>query len=231
MTTPPWMARRLSAAALAALLSTLLAACAGGPPAPDWQMNAQSALARFAAAYMDGNAVVEAQEFARARGQIARTGKLDLLARAELVRCATRVASLVFEECAGFAPLRDDAAAPEGAYARYLAGNARAQDIALLPAPHRAVAGAGSDTAAAAAVDGIADPLSKLVAAGVLLRAGRATPALFENAVNTASDQGWRRPLLAWLGAQATRAEQAGQTRQAQQLRRRIALAGGAAPR
>jgi hypothetical protein len=225
MTTTLWIARRLPAT----LLATFLAACAGGPPAPDWQMNAQSALERASAAYMEGNAAVEAQEFARAREQIARTGKLDLLARAELLRCAARVASLVFDDCAGFAPA--DAAPAEGAYARYLAGRAQAQDIALLPAPQRAVAGAGSDTAAAAAIDGIADPLSKLVAAGVLLRTGRATPALFDRAVNTASDQGWRRPLLAWLGVQATRAEQAGQIQQAQQLRRRIALAGGAAPR
>ena len=88
----------------------------------------------------------------------------------------------------------------------------------------RAAAGAGSDTAAASAVAAIKDPLSQLVAAGVLLRAGRATPALLDTAVATASDQGWRRPLLAWLGVQRLRAEQAGDTQAARRIARRMTI-------
>ncbi|MEC5160409.1 MULTISPECIES: hypothetical protein [unclassified Janthinobacterium] len=214
---------------LAASLLASLAACAGGPPVPDWQMNAQSAIARFESAYLDGNARVEAAEFARARQQVAATGKVDLLARVELLRCATRVASLVFEECAGFAPLRQDAAASERAYAAYLAGTAKPDQIALLPAAHRDAAGAATDAAAAAAVAGMGEPLSQLVAAGVLLRAGRASPALLATAVETASAQGWRRPLLAWLGVQALRADKAGDAQEAQRLRRRMDLVQGAA--
>lgn len=212
---------------LAASLLAALAACAGGPPVPDWKLNAQGALERYEAAYLGGNALVEAAEFQRAREQIGATGQIDLVARAELLRCATRVASLVFEDCAGFEALRQDAAAPERAYAAYLAGRAQPADIALLPPQHRAVAGAASDTAAAAAVAAIADPLAQLVAAGVVLRSNRATPALLATAVDTASAQGWRRPLLAWLGAQALRAEQAGAVQEAQRLRRRMALAQG----
>jgi hypothetical protein len=45
-------------------------------------------------------------------------------------------------------------------------------------------------------------------------------------AVETASSQGWRRPLLAWLGVQALRAEQAGDTDEAKRLRRRMDVAG-----
>ena len=41
--------------------------------------------------------------------------------RAELLRCAVQVASLVFEPCPGFEPLRQDAPAAERAYAAYLA--------------------------------------------------------------------------------------------------------------
>lgn len=208
-------------------LAILLAACSSGPPVPDWQMNAQSSVERFQSAYMEGNALVEAEEFKRARAQVARTGKTELVIRIELVRCATRVASLVFETCPGYEKLSADAAAPERAYAQYLAKALPAQDIALLPPAHRAVAGAASDTAAAAAVEGIADPLSKLVAAGVLLRTGRASPALLAIAVDTASNQGWRRPLLAWLGVQALRAEQAGEVQEAQRLRRRMGLVQG----
>lgn len=207
--------------------AALLAACAGGPPVPDWQMNAQSSIERFQQAYLSGNALVDSTEFKRAREQLSATGKVELLARVELIRCAARTASLVFEDCAGYDKLSVDAAAPERAYAHYLAGQLQSGEAALLPEPQRAVAGTASDTAAAAAVAAIADPMARLVAAGVLMRTGRASPALLQTATETASAQGWRRPLLAWLGVQAMRAEQAGDMAEAQRIRRRIALVQG----
>jgi len=205
----------------------LLTACGSSPPVPDWKMNAQSSLERATSAYMAGKEQIEKNEFARARDDIAATGKIDLVIRAELIRCAARTASLAFEECAGFAALRADATPADVAYADYLAGRARPADAALLPEPQRAVLAAGSDVAAAAVVKSIADPLSQLVAAGALFKANRATPELLAQAVETASNQGWRRPLLAWLNVQAMRAEQAGDAEAAAKVRRRIALASG----
>ncbi len=46
-------------------------------------------------------------------------------------------------------------------------------------------------------------------------------------AADTASAQGWRRPLLAWLGVQALRAERAGAMEEAARLRRRMKTAEG----
>jgi hypothetical protein len=199
----------------------LLAACGGKPRAPDWQMNAHDSLQRYEQAFLVGRSAAAQAEFTRARGELAATGQAALVARAELTRCALQVASLAFEPCAGFEDLRADAPQAERAYADYLAGGLAPGAAALLPEQHRAVAAGGADVA------GIEDPLSRLVAAGVLLRSGRATPQVLQAAVDTASAQGWRRPLLAWLGAQALRAEQAGATDEAQRLRRRMALAAG----
>ncbi len=209
-------------------MALLLAGCAGKPPAPDWQMNAQSALERSVQAYLVGNTRLEAVDFARARSEIAGTGRADLLARAELVRCASRVASLAQEPCTGYDTLAADAAPPEQAYARYLQGQARAEDLPLLPAQHRAAAAA---TATGAALQGMEDPLARLVAAGVLLRQDRADPAVIGKAIETASAQGWRRPLLAWLGVQARRAELAGDTQALAGIQRRMALVTEAMPR
>jgi hypothetical protein len=203
---------------------SLLAACSSQPPAPDWQMNALGSTSRFTDAYLSGNTAIDGAEFERARAETARTGRADLVGRIELIRCATRVASLVFEACPGFAALAPDAGPADRAYADYLAGRLPPGDSALLPEPQRAVAGAASDQAAFEAVQAIADPLSKLVAAGVVLRTGRATPALLATAVETASNRGWSRPLLAWLGAQALLAEKAGDNAEAERLRRRMAL-------
>ena len=137
------------------------------------------------------------------------------------MRCALRVASLGVEPCEGFERLRADAPAAERAYADYLAGRIAPPDVPLLPVQHRAVAAGQGD---AGAVQAIEDPVSRLVAAGVLFRSGRASPQVLVLASDTASAQGWRRPLLAWLGVQAQRAEQAGAAEDAQRLRRRMAL-------
>jgi hypothetical protein len=53
------------------------------------------------------------------------------------------------------------------------------------------------------------------------------TPAGIDLATDAASTQGWRRPLLAWLGVQAERAKAQGDEATLQRLRRRIALVSG----
>ena len=90
-------------------VTVLLAACASNqPPPPEWQANARVAADRSVAAFLDGNSRVEAAELARARSEVARTGRADLAARVELMQCAAQVASLVFGPCAGFEALRAD---------------------------------------------------------------------------------------------------------------------------
>jgi hypothetical protein len=184
--------------AFAALAVAALAACASGPPPPDWQLAASGALAAFEQHYLSGNSRLAEIEFGRAKEEIRRTGRADLLARAELVRCAARAASLEFDDCPAFEALRRDAGAEELAYAEYLAGRA-----------------------ARAAEN---EPLPRLVAAGVAFRSGTATPAQIAAAVDIASAQGWRRPLLAWLGVQEKRAEGAGDREAAERIKRRIEL-------
>ena len=212
--------RRLFTAALLALVG-----CAGTPVPPDWQTNAKSALEHATAAYLQGHSALEASEFARARRELAATGRADLLARAELMRCASHMASLDFETCQGFEALRSDAAPAELAYAAYLGGSISAAQRSLLPAHHRPLADASiSPSAARAALQDMADPLARLVGAALLLRAGRADPPMLTLAIDTASAQGWRRPLLAWLHVHLRGAEAAGDASLAEQLRRRIRL-------
>jgi hypothetical protein len=206
--------------------AALLVACSSKPPVPDWQMNAHASAQKAIEAYLSGNARVDKLEWDRARAEVARTGRADLLARLELMRCAAQVASVAAGPCEPFEALRPDAGPPERAYADYLAGRGTAEDLALLPEAQRKVAASG-DAGALAAVE---DPLSRLVAAGALLQAGRATPAVLAIAVDTASAQGWRRPLLAWLQTQVQRAEAAGDGEAAAALRRRMGIVeqGGA---
>ena len=179
-------------------LIALLAGCAGGPQAPDWQANASRALSNFQRLYLAGRTPAAEAEFRLVRSELARTGRAELLARAELVRCGVRAASLEIDDCPGFERLRYGAGAEEIAYADYLAGKSP---------------GRTSD-----------EPLSRLVAYAVQLKTGAIVPSGIAAAVDIASAQGWRRPLLAWLGVQLKRAEEAGDSDAAAQLRKRIEL-------
>jgi hypothetical protein len=206
---------------VAAVASLLLAACGSQPPTPGWQLNAKGSAERAAQAWLSGDSRVEAVEFNRARFEVASTGRADLVGRLELLRCATRVAALDFAPCTGFDALTADAAPAERAYARYLAGQAQPVDAALLPEPHRPfVANPGAPISLAR----VQDPLSRLVAAGVLLQRGEASPAVVAQAVEIASAQGWRQPLLAWLQVQQSLAQAAGALDEASRIQRRIDL-------
>lgn len=230
---PELIAVRAVLARLAGIFVIGIAGCAGKAPTPEWQVEAHDALGRYENAHLTGRDRVAAAEFDLARRNLAATGQPTLVARAELTRCAMQVASLAFVPCTGLAPLRADAAAAERAYADYLEGRVTAGDAALLPPAHRAIAGALAQgrTVEAAQLRAIEDPLARLIAAGVALRMQLAAPDVLAAASEAASAQGWRRPLLAWLGAQAMRAEGAGAADEAQRLRRRMALVeSGSAP-
>lgn len=223
------------------LVLGLLSACGSTEPAPRWKVEAANASERFVEAWLSGEQRVEQVEFERARERVTRTGRADLVARIELLRCAARIAALVIEPCTGFESVRRGLSpGTETAYAAYLAGELAPDAsvrIAQLPPAQRAVAalpagqGISNDAQADQAVGGIDDPLSQLVAAGVLVRTGRAGDAVIARAVDTASKQGWRRALLAWLTLQKQRAEAVGNAALAQGAQRRIDLVAPRLPK
>jgi hypothetical protein len=201
------------------LASALLAGCASTPAPPAWQGDAHAALQAAVAATLAGETRVADAEAARVRNAIGATGQPALLARAELVLCAARVASLDLAGCPGYEALAVDAEPAERAYAAYLYGDVPAAHVPLLPAQHQAIAAGGGGAAA------LTDPLARLIGTAVLLRQARLAPADVAAAVQTASAQGWRRPLLAWLGVQLRAAEAAGDAQEASRIRRQMALA------
>lgn len=212
-----------------------LTGCASGPAVPDWRLNAQTASERATQADLQGKTRIATSEFDRMRREIARTGDAALMARAELLRCSIQVASLAFGPCARFEALRADATVAELAYADYLAGRVSTQAVPLLPAAQQAAArrlleGGAVDARDVDILAAIADPLARLVAAAVWLQAGQGHPAVMALAVETASAQGWSRPLLAWLHLQARHAELAGDEEAVRRLRRRIDLVLGVQP-
>lgn len=223
---------------LALTTALLLVACASAPPPPEWQSQSFAALKSHTAAYLRGNTRVAEVEFERAKAEIASTGRPDLMARIELLRCATQVASLVMDPCVAYHALAQDAALAEQAYARFIAGRWDTLQAPHLPLHYRALVtqtqasvrqNAKPEQGANAQIPSkllrIEDPLARLVAAGALIQREPLSNADIDLAVETASAQGWRRPLLAWLGVQLKRNQSLGNTGAAAAIQRRIDLA------
>ncbi|WP_238945854.1 hypothetical protein [Vandammella animalimorsus] len=205
----------------------LLAACSSKPPPAQWQVRSLASAELAQAAYLDGDERVAQLEWQRARQQVARTGSPEALALLVLRQCAMQMASLDWQPCADFTPLAPGASAQARAYAAYLEGQAldEAQRNAL-PAPQQRIAAhLQIDDASLGALQAIEDPLSRLLAAALLQRrSAQASPELMALAIDTASAQGWRRPLLAWLLRQAQYARAQGLDELLAQTELRIAI-------
>ena len=210
---------------LAYLVLPLLTACAGAP-VPSWQSNAVGSLETYQQRWLEGDSRAAEASFARAQAELGRTGRLDLAARAELIRCAARTASLDFSPCTGYEAFA--AGVAEAAYARLLGLDWRDDDARALPEHYAAFVRAKDNGERNRAARAIADPFARLLASALLLKRGEIMPETIGMASLTASEQGWRRPLLAWLHIQAKRAEAAGDNAALATLRKQIEFASRA---
>lgn len=209
---------------IAIVAAALLSACAGGAQPPNWQSQSHAALERFRQQYLEGDTRKAERSFAESKAALASTGKPELAARLELVRCALGTAALDVEACLGFESVRGDATVAEQAYGDFVSGRLDERDTPKLPSQYRAVASARDDVARNKAMQQIADPVSRLVAAGALFRLAQLSPDGLSAAIETASEQGYRRPLLAYLSVQARLAQSAGDTAALQSIQKRIEL-------
>jgi hypothetical protein len=190
------------------LLAALsLSACGGGTTVPDWQINAQTAMQRYTQYFLQGQVQRADASFSQARKAVAATGNIDAVAHLELVRCGLHTAALDFTPCSGYnqlAALTSDPA--DAAYARFISGDWQGLNRALLPPQYAAFAAAAAGSAESQPrIRAISDPVSRLIATGLAVRRGKVDDATLQAAVDTASAQGWRRPLLTYLKLQQQR--------------------------
>lgn len=208
--------------ALACLI--LLGACgSGGPPPPDWKTDAADLVERYKKHALVGENRLAERYFQQAVAATGGAGRVVDTARLWLVHCATRRAMLIDDACPEYvelASIEPDAA--DQAYYRFLTLDWEAVDIARLPRQHRDLV-RGSPAARPALLAAIDDPLARLLDAGLLVMRQEADAGTLALAVETASLQGWRRPLLTYLKLQekqaAARNDPGEQARLAQRIR------------
>lgn len=210
---------------LLVLLLALLPACGGSPPAPDWKKDSVSLTERYKKAELKGENKLAERYFQQALDAVGSAARLDETARLHLIRCATRQASLAFEPCNAYLELaRLSANAEHDAYYRFISGQWDRLDAGKLPAQYRDFVANRDSGKNLGALQNIAEPLPRLIAISVTVRRKQADDAILFLAAETASEQGWRKPLLVYLKLLESRAALKDDKAGLEKLRARIKM-------
>lgn len=209
----------------ALLIALLLAACGGSPPAPDWKKDSISLINKYSKAELKGENKLAERYFEQALDAAGSAAKLEETARLNLIRCATRQASLIFEACTGYLDIaRHSPNAEDEAYHRFITGQWDKLDGSRLPAQYRDLVSSQAAARHQIVLEKISDPLSRLIAISVAVQRKQADDAALNLAAETASTQGWRKPLLVYLKLLENRASLRGDNVRQETLRARIKL-------
>ncbi|MGA7180486.1 MAG: lipoprotein [Thiobacillaceae bacterium] len=202
---------------LALLLSVLtLTACGSkGPPIPDWKTDSSNFIERYKKTYLMGENMVADRFFEQAVNATSGGGKIAETARLWLIQCALHKATLVTDSCEHYVELaKTETSTEDKVYFQFLAGQWDQLDVQALPAQYAPLVKASSGDIARCneALRAMTDPLSRLIGAGLLLERKQVNDETLALATQTASDQGWRRPLLVYLKLRESRAKEHGDT-------------------
>ena len=209
--------------ALASLI--MLTACgSGGPPPPDWKTDAADLIERYQKHALLGENTLAERYFQQAVAATGGAGRVAETARLWLVRCATRRAMLIADACTEYAELARVAPNPtDRAYYDFLTLRWDDIDIAQLPSQHRDLVRAPADKRPEL-LNHIDDPLARLLDASLLVMRQEADRATLSLATETASERGWRQPLLTYLKLRQQQATAQGLAEEADRLAQRIQL-------
>lgn len=211
------------------LLPLLLLAGCAAKPVPLWIAAGHKQLATYKRDFLIGREPLIAENhFRKSVDEIKRGGDADLLGKIWLTRMALHVAVLEPFEEGGYLKIEAAERVPVNRnFYRFLKGDAATVDAALLPAPYRSFWAAfrsGNAVQTAVAIAAIEDPLSRLIAAGLAVGHRLENDAILLLAVETASENGWKRALLAWLERGISFHEAKGDAGKVSAIRSRIDL-------
>jgi hypothetical protein len=184
-------------------LCLLLAGCGTTKPAASWLSVGYNQLDNYKKHYLSGQDKIAAIEFNDALKEIKKSGDLEILARSYLIRMALQTATL--QDLAGAEYLKIEAVQPSPAnrnFYAFLQGEIAQVDGKLLPVQYSgffATLRQPREGEYLRAIEQMDDPVSRLIAVGILVRLGQENEAVLQSAIATASAAGWKKALLAYM--------------------------------
>ena len=183
-------------------VGVLIIGC-GSKRAPEWTKAAFNQLEDYKKNYLMGKEQMAERHFGHAIDEIKKSGDLDMLATAYLTKNAVQVAVLEMIDDREF--LRIDATYPlpqHRSFHKFLKGEMDVVDVELLPGQYRAFFRAFQSGRIDDAMDDIVkmeEPLSRLIATGLVVHKNQHDERCLKVAIDTASRNGWKKALLAYL--------------------------------
>ncbi len=211
------------------LSAIMLCACGQSSlPVSVWKDNAFRCLEDYKINFLAGKEDATEPHFLKAKKEITAGNDMNLLAIAYLTKYALHTACLESFETGDFARIyRQEPNPANMAYCHLLKGNFNVVEINLISPRYVGIikAAAGDDSALAAReIAAIDDALSRLIACGVWVRYRSSSEKILLIAVDTASSQGWRKPLAAYLNKLQTFYLERGDKDKAVRIQERIEL-------
>jgi hypothetical protein len=170
---------------------------------PDWKDAAFRQLENYKINFLTGKEDASEPHFDKARQAIAGGNDLNLLARIYLNKYALHTAALEDFDDSEFIRINKlQPIASNSAYYNFLKGNFTAVEDSLLPSNYSGFIKIARNKDLAKAlqeIPSITDPLSRLITCGIWVKYLPYDENILQTAINTSADNGWKRPLWAYL--------------------------------
>jgi hypothetical protein len=184
------------------IILLLICAC-GSKQVPEWKDTSASQLENYKYSFLTDKESSAEPHFLKAKKAIARSNDLDLLGTAYLTNFAMHVSILEDFDDTDFLQINKlQPNAKNFAYYNFIKGNFQTADFSLLPSQYGKLLKPAQDKDLAAALKEISlmdDPVSRLVACGVWIKHLPFDDNFLMLAINTSAENGWSRPLFAYL--------------------------------
>ncbi|MCX5846390.1 MAG: hypothetical protein NTW12_08540 [Deltaproteobacteria bacterium] len=207
--------------------SILLLGC-GSKQVPDWTKASFNQLENYKKNYLSGKEQSAELYFNKAIDEIKKSGDLEILARVYLTKYAAHVA--VLEDFDDGEYLRIDAIQPvlqNRNFYSFLKGSFDTVDEKLLPQQYDGFMRAcrkGKIEDISNEISRMEDPLSKLIAIGLLVQKNTYDEGILKIAIDTASHNGWKKALLVYLDKLQSFYEMKKETQKAANIKQKIQL-------
>lgn len=175
----------------------------GGKTAPEWTRASFNHLESYKKNYLRGNEHLAELSFRKAIEEIKTSGDIRIMEKTYLTKYAVQIASLeTFDDREYIRLAGIQQRLKYLNYYYFLKGLFTEVDFRELPVQYVRVFKAsldGNQREIDQEVSAIDDPLSRLVAAGLMVQKDQNSEFILSAAIQTASAQGWKKPLLAYL--------------------------------
>ena len=195
---------------------------------PDWKDAAFRQLENYKVNFLTGKEDASEPHFDKARKAISGGNDLNFLARIYLNKYALHTAALEDFDDSEFVRINKlHPIASNLAYYNFLKGNFAAVEDNLLPSQYSSFIKLARNKDLAKAVQevpSIDDPLSRLITCGIWVKYLPYDENILQTAINASSDNGWKRPLWAYLTKLQKYYSDRGEATKAENIKERLEL-------